>query len=221
MKPTRQSRGYWAIALLVTFALGLPAQSVPPVATLVVSGVDGEAKTITIDGKLYVDVEAISRLLGATWETREGRAILSLPGSSPGAESTEGALSRPLVVSGIELITTVREWRYRLIDATVHSYPFLEDLAASYQRRTDTQLAAAGANAATAGDRQVLEMLTSEVNLMRRFSAKYVERRRTSSGVFPEEIENDATGLQILACAKGLASLTVTHESQDVPSCHE
>ncbi len=204
---------------LITALLACPmfAQDAPRV-TLSVDGVPGEASTVTIQGKPYVDVDAIVQLLGATQDRHGNRVVIYLPDRAPSDLTTR--LSPPLIVAGVEFMTLIREWRRGIIDATVNSTPFLAEWAGAQQRDADSKLALVSGAANTDGDRSAIELLLNESRMMREFSEKYVEKRKQSVGVFQDEIDNDPLSQQILDCARGMASMAATHEFQDVPACH-
>ena len=204
--------------LMVALSLcPLLAQDAPRI-TLSIDRVDGEAGTVAVQGKLYVDIDAIVGLLGATQSRQENRVVVYLPDRSPAAPETK--LSRPLIEAGIELIAFIREWRQGVVHATLNSSPFLEEWAAPYVRDADSKLALATAAASTDGDRRVVELLANESRMIRAFSDNYLAKRKTSTGVFSDEIEDDPLSKQILDCARGLAVMAGTHRFQDVPACH-
>lgn len=207
---------------LITFLLPLclPAQESGQAWTLSVDGVPGEAATVTVKGKVYVDVDTVVHLLGASQQRTGNRVIVRLPKRGADDPDNEAKLSRPFIVAGIELMSTIREWRHLIITATAGSIPFLEERAGPYGRNADNKLALASGAAVTEADRSVLNLLTAETELMRKFSDKYVGLRKASLGVIPETVENDPLGLQILDCARGLSALAGSQRYEDVLACH-
>jgi hypothetical protein len=207
-----------SLCLIIALSLSpLLAQNAPRV-TLSIDRVAGEADTAIVRNKLYVDIDAIVGLLGATQERQGNRVVIYLPDRSPSDSDTK--LSRPLIVAGIELITIIREWRQGIINATVNSLPFMDQWAGAYPRNAESKLAFASAAASTDGDRNAVELLENESRMIHQFSDKYLEKRKELAGVFPDEIENDPLGKQILDCAQGMTMMVTTHQFQDVPACH-
>lgn len=200
--------------------LGLLAQEAGQGNTLSVVGVPGEARTVTVRGKVYVDVDTLVQLLGATQERAGSRVLVHLRNREAEDPDRNAKLSRPFIVASIELLGTIREWRHGIITATVRSYPFLEETAGPYLRNADNKLSLASAAASTDADRSMLDLLNKETDLMRQFSDKYVGLRKASLGVVPDAVENDTLGLQILECARGLGALAGAQRFQDVISCH-
>lgn len=198
----------------------LPAQESGQAGTLSVDGAPGEASTVTVKGKVYVDVDTVVQLLGATQQRTGNRVTLRLPKRGPDDPDSEAKLSRPFIVAGIELMSTIREWRHLIITATAGSYPFLEERATPYGRDADNKLALVSTAAVTEADRNVLNLLNMETELMRKFSDKYVGLRKASLGVIPEDVEKDPQGLQILDCVRGLAALAGSQRYEDVLACH-
>lgn len=175
---------------------------------------------MTVKGKVYVDVDTVVHLLGASQQRTGNRVIVRLPKRGADDPDNEAKLSRPFIVAGIELMSTIREWRHLIITATAGSIPFLEERAGPYGRNADNKLALASGAAVTEADRSVLNLLTAETELMRKFSDKYVGLRKASLGVIPETVENDPLGLQILDCARGLSALAGSQRYEDVLACH-
>jgi len=193
------------------------AQDAPRV-MLRIEGVPREAHTATVGGRIYVDVDGIVLLLGATGDLRGNRLTVYLPERGRG-NATPG-LSPALVEAGIEYMAVVREWRRGIINATVNSTPFLVQWVDTQQRDAETKLAFVSAAANTDDDRSAITLLMNEARMIREFSDKYVEKRKESTGVFPEEIENDPLSQHILDCARGLAAMAGTRRFQDVAACH-
>ncbi|MGJ5815409.1 hypothetical protein [Paludibaculum fermentans] len=212
---------YLKLAAITFFLpLCLPAQDAGRGSTLSVDGVPGEAATVTVKGKVYVDVDTLVQLLGASQQRAGSRVTVYLRNRGADDPDNQAKLSRPFIVAGIELMSTIREWRHMIITSTAGSVPFLEERAGPYGRNADSKLSLASTAAATDADRSVLDLLNKETDLMRKFNDKYVALRKSSLGVLPEAVENDPLGLQILECARGLAALAGSQRFQDVLACH-
>ena len=211
------------LSKLVAVAFSLPlcvsAQDAAQAGTLSVDGVPGMAKTVTVKDRVYVDVDAIAMLLGAAQQRSPNRIVLLLRSGGETDAEKNAKLSRPFVVAGIELVSTIREWRHAIATATVRSYPFLEEIDGPLRRNADSKMAMALGAASTDADRNTMALLTTELGLMTQFSNKYLGARKASLGVNPEDVENDPLGTQIMDCAKGLAGMVATQRFQDVSSC--
>ena len=79
-----------AVLMLVAF-LVLPgpawSQDTPQNLTLIVTGQPGEAPIVQMNGKSYVDVDALARLTNSSLSFKGNQVILTPPGSAPNAPS--------------------------------------------------------------------------------------------------------------------------------------
>lgn len=203
--------------LLPLIAQGQPA---PSSGTLFIDGFPGEARIVVVQGKRFVDLDAIVQVLRAT-QTTNGEAVTIYlnPSNSSGNQSSQ-TLSRDFLEAGIEVVSAIREWRQVVIQSVENNPGYLDQITGPHQRGTDTKLALAAAAVHTDGDRSALELLRNESRFIHQFSDRYVERAQKSSYVSPEEIEGDPLGKQILDCARGMASMATSHQFQDVSVCH-
>lgn len=207
-------------AALLLISVALCGQEPAPEGVLRIQGVPGEAQVISFQGKRYVEIEALVQLLGAMQQTEGRVTTLVLKPVDTAPRQDEQKLSRDFLTTGIELVSGIREWRQSLIHAVVNNTGFLDLISGPYERGMDARMAAASAAASTDADRDALALLQSETDLMRRFNAYYLDRWRKALSVFPEDIENDALGKQILECARGMAAMAASHQYQDVEACH-
>jgi len=98
--------------------------------------------------------------------------------------------------------------------------PFVVQWVDTQQRDAESKLALVFAAASTDDDRSAIALLLNESRVIREFSDKYLEKRKESTGVFPDEIENDPLSQHILDCAWGLAAMAGRQRFQDVAACH-
>ncbi len=207
----------WSMLLaLLAFGQNSFSQAARPAGTLVVDGSPGQADTMTVNGRLYVNVDALARLLGASTNQRGDQTILFLKDSQPSVEK----LSSSFVVAGIQLMSSIREWRHEVVYSVANVLPDLESVVGSARRDAETKLALASAAAITDGDRDALVLLNNASTMIHQFSDKYLELNRNLVAVSARDVEQNELGQQILACGKGLERLASTLQYQDVESCH-
>src|SRR5277367_3130199 len=110
-------------ALLAMQGLGL-SQAVQPNGALVVTGQPGQAPVLQMNGKSYVDIEALARLTNATLSFKGNQTTLTLPASAAsaptGTASTDQSatgFSKDFLKAAIEAGSTIREWRTALTSA--------------------------------------------------------------------------------------------------------
>jgi hypothetical protein len=206
------------------------AQTPPKDSTLRVAGRTGEAHLVQLNGKSYVEVEALARLTGGTLSFKDERTTLTLPRSEPSAAAAPQAqtpqpqartgLSRTFVQASIEEMSVIREWRIAIVSAVQNNIPVSEEWAAAQHRQAEKNQALASAAASTDDDRKALAMLSAELNSMQKLSDLYLALRTRSTAMSPDRFDNTPLEEQILNCARGFVSMTESHEFQDLPACH-
>ena len=79
-------------ALMVVALLVFPglvcSQDAPQNLTLIVTGQPGQIPIVQVNGKSYVDVNALARLTNSSLSVKGNQVILTPPGSDPGAPTT-------------------------------------------------------------------------------------------------------------------------------------
>jgi hypothetical protein len=210
-------------ALLLVPQFGL-SQDTKPSGKLTIGGYSGEISVLQLNGRSYVGIEALARLTGSSVRFRADGIVLTLPGSGNGPTDSNQPppprFSKDFLTAGIELMTSIREWRTAIINAIQNSFPVTEEWVTPYRRTCNSKLALASAAATTESDRSGIALLTNELGFVKMFSDKYVERRKQGIGTFSDDLDNDPLSQQILTCAQGMAALAASGQYQDVGSCH-
>jgi len=112
------------VALLILPGLAW-SQAAQQNSTLIVSGQPGQAPVLQINGRSYVDIEALARLTNGSLGFKGNQITLTLPGAAASAPSTATAPSQPaspgfskeFMRAGIEEMSVIREWRSALLNA--------------------------------------------------------------------------------------------------------
>ena len=235
MKP--QSHAVF-LPVITSFFLSLAvvsaqAPTAPAVTTLQVVGHPGTAPVIQHNGKNYVEIDSLSRLIGGTMLHQSNRIIMTLPTPRPAqASSTQGVtpppappsepkpgLSVDFIRSGIEAMTAIREWRAAIATSIQRGTPVTEDWVAGFRREADRQRLHALASATTDDDRRAAVYIQNVFNNMQQLSQFYIDRRRDLRYTRRDALDNDPLDQRILACSHGLASLVASGHFQDIPSC--
>jgi hypothetical protein len=214
-----------AIALLSGVALMVAAQQV---SSLIVSGQQGQAKVVQIQGANYVEVNGLARLTGGSISFSGNHLVLTLPGSGGDSQAAQaaaapsapaGGLSNDFLNAGIEAMSQVREWHAALKNAIEHSYPLGADWLGSFRAQARQALRLTEVAASTDGDKQALQLLTNEVNNMSKLSDKYLQLTANVSYIAPDSLSNDPLDQKLLSCAHSLASMASTRQFVDDGSC--
>jgi len=80
-------RGWLILRVLVIVPELARAQAVEQSRTLIVNGQSGQVKIMELDGRSYVDLEALARIANGTLGFSGSQITLTLPRSAPGTES--------------------------------------------------------------------------------------------------------------------------------------
>ena len=212
----------------IAISAGSLAQATPPPGsqhsgTLSVTGHPGTAPLVRMNGRSYIDLEALARLTEGSLAYKQDDVVLTLPSSTaeaPAAEAKEG-FSKPFVKAGIELMTEIREWRIAIVNAVKGNYPISEDWVSAQRRLADTNLRLASAAASTDDDRSGVPLLTAEFKNMQKLSDRILAKRRKATYVPPRSLDNDPLNQQILACAQSMAAMVANNAFVDDANCRE
>ena len=99
-----------------------------PSATLTVSGHPGQIPMVQINGRSYIDVEALARLAEGSITYRTGGVVLTLTQPKPAdvpapVVKPKPGFSQGFLTAEIEEMTVVREWRIALVNAVQTTIP--------------------------------------------------------------------------------------------------
>jgi hypothetical protein len=216
------------VAAMFTVLLMLPAENraqTPPKATLfTVAGHAGEAQILQINGKSYVEIEALARLTQGTLSFKANHTILTLHPADSNAETPaphgKAGFSRAFTQASIEEISVIREWRIAIVNAVQNNTPIAEDWVSAQHRLAEKNLALASAAASTDDDQSAFPLLSAEFNNMQKLSELYLAMRKQVTFISPDAFHSTPLEEQILSCARGLVSMTENHEFQDQAACH-
>ena len=212
----------FSISLLVFVRLYAAEQN----RTLVLSGHPGELAVTEMDGRYYIDVEALTRLANGSLSFRGNQIVLTLsaPVSTPAtnsaaSQSTSSGFSKEFLRAAIEQMSVVREWRSSLINSIRQGYPVTEEWAATFRGQAQQNLRLVSVAASTESDRNGLHLLTNEFNNIKKLSDRFVEANKTRTYVAPNALDNDPLDQKILSCAHSLAAMAASNQFVDDGSC--
>jgi hypothetical protein len=214
----------WMILLVFLIVPGFAlSQAEQQSHTLSVNGQSGRVKVQEIDGRLYVDMESLARIVNGTVSFSGNQITLTLPNFAATASSSPAAnsgFSKEFLRAGIEEMAVIREWRSALVNSVENGYPIQEDWLESYRGHASTSLGLASVAASTDSDRKAVKLLSDEFDNMKALSAKLLAERKTMHFVSPENLRDDPLNQNILTCARSLASMAVGGQFVDDVSCH-
>lgn len=229
-------------SVLVAMAFVLPAlvfsQNAPRTLTLVMNGQQSQLPVTQMNGKNYVELEALARAANAalTFQGNGVQLILGAVGgngggsnAAPQANTSQGSqpdpsmnsgFSKEFVRSGIEFMTSVREWRSVLTNGVTNGYPIASLGLGYYQGQAQTNLRLASTAIVTGGDSSVYALLNNEFANMKKLSDKYIAKAQNLSYIDPDSVKNDPLDQSVINCAHSLAAMASSGQFNDDGSCH-
>ena len=235
----------WIGPLLVALVTSaLTAQSRPRTLPVTVNGQTGQAQVVRINGKSYIEVEALARISNGSVGFQPNGLVLTLPGASqdvpspnaagyaatPAADpadaeasalaSTATSFSKDFLRAGIDEISSIRDWHVALRNAVQTNYPVSDDWISTYRRTIDSKVALASAAVTSSADRQALPLLEAQFANMQKLSSRFVGLHDSVTYTPTSALDDDPLDKQIVACAQGLTALLSSRQFQDVPACH-
>jgi hypothetical protein len=123
----------------------------------VVNGQTGQALIVRLQGKSYVELEALARLTHGSLSFNGNQTTLTLPGPTGNGPvkgvATNSEFSKDFLRAGIEEMAVIREWRIALTNAVQRGIPVTDDWIALYRSPAITDLRLVSVAAATDSDR--------------------------------------------------------------------
>ena len=217
----------WILPLVLCFVFAAEMPAFPqaqPSGTLVVTGQPGQTPIVQINGRSYVDITALARLINGSLSFKGNQLTLTLPGSGestpPPASQPASAFSKEFLRAGIEYMSVIREWRSALLDAVQNGYPVTDAFVAAYRGQASTSLRLASVAASTDSDHSAFQLLSNEFDNMQKLSNKVLAARKNMNYISADALKDDALNQQVLSCARSLAAMASSGQFQDDGSCH-
>src|SRR5580693_4312817 len=215
--------GWFALPIALALPVLISAQSAPHPQTLVVNGQAGKTTVVQVNGRSYVDVEALAQIANGTVAFKDNQITLTVPSSASGSGTTgqtsPPGFSKEFLSAAIESIAEIREWRVGIATAIENSISVTDSWVSAFQRQANDSLRQASVAAVTATDRAALQLLTNEYNNMRTWSDQLIAARKTLQYTSPDDMNSDPLFQQVLTCSHSLASMVASGQFQDDPSC--
>jgi len=196
--------------------------------TLFVSGQHGQVSVLQINGRSYVEIEALARLANGSLKFNGNEITLTLPASiasepvtvPPVSQPADPGFSKEFMKAGIEEMGVIREWRSALVNAVQNGYPLSDDVVAGFRGQALTNLRLTSVAASTDSDRSAYQLVSNVVDSMQKLSSKLLAARKNMNYVSPDALKDDPLNQQILMCTRALASMAASGQFQDDASCH-
>lgn len=190
----------------------------------VVNGQTGQAPVVRLQGKSYVELEALARLTHGSLSFNGNQATLTLPGPTGNAPAkgvaTNSEFSKDFLRAGIEEMAVIREWRIALTNAVQRGIPVTDDWIAFYRSPAITDLRLVSVAAATDSDRNAYQLISNEFDDMKKLSDRFVLAHTSLNYTSPDALKDDVLDQQILNCARSLTAMAASGQYVDDGSCH-
>jgi hypothetical protein len=216
--------GLILVMLLVVPAIALSQAAREP-QTLIVNGQPGQVSVVQMNGRSWVDVEALARVANGSLSFNGNQITLTLPGattasSDPSASpAANTGLSKGFLKAGIEAMSMVREWHSALANAIQNGFPIAADWLGNYRNQAATALRLASVAISTDSDQNAYPLLSNEFNNMKALSDQYVARRQSLDYIAPNALANDPLNKKIIDCGHALAAMAANGQFVDDGSC--
>src|SRR3982750_181527 len=212
-----------ALLLLLTSSILTPWQSASDGRTFSIAGQSDYAKILEVNGKSYVEVQDMARLTRGSISFSTNQVLLSLPAHPMSGAALPAAqgFSREFRETGIELMSSLREWRITIVSSIQNNSPVSEEWVSELQRRAQKDLALVGSARSTQDDRSGYSLLAAEFSNMRKLSDGFLSKRRQLQYVDPHSIDNDPLDRLIVTCGRGIASMAAENHYRDEAACIE
>lgn len=215
--------------LVLSLAAALSAQGTPSASgkTLVVNGKAVPAGVRQIDGRSYIDVETLAQATNGTVKMEPNRVVLTIPNASstapPGVPASNSQeLSKIFAVGAIGEVSEMREWRGAIGAMVTYGLAISGSWAQDYRNRVQTGLTQLASAASTDGDRNALQLLTSEFDNLAEWSNEIFTARQNLNGaktIDPNALSNDPQLAKITNCSHSLEGMLISGTFSDDGTC--
>jgi hypothetical protein len=227
----------WPLAALLLVVSGIAlAQDANQNRTLIVNGQSATVSVIQVNGRSYVDLEALSRALNGSLSFSGNQIALSVSGSPANSNTTSAnaasapapaaapaskpGFSQAFLTAGIEQMSTVREWHTALAAAIQNGTPVAANWLLPYRNQAATNLRLASVAIQTNSDRKAFQLLSNEFQNMAKLADNYIAARANMSYISPDALQNDDLNQRIVACGHSLGSMAASGQFVDDGSCN-
>jgi hypothetical protein len=214
----------WVVVAAAMIATSI-VSSQERIQTVVVDGYSGSVPVKQMNGKNYVEVEAVARVVNGSLSFKGNQIVLKLSsaGKSDVAASPSptvpAGLSKEFLRAGNEAMSVIRDWHSTLVSSFENQSGITQDELAGYQSEAMTSLQAEQAAVTTDADQKVAQLLANQYQQMKDLSDKYQAKRVNMSYIEPGALKNDSLDQNIAACGKLLREIMASGQFAEEPIC--
>jgi len=197
--------------------------------SLVVNGKIAGAGVRQINGRLYVDLEALAQATNAVFTVEPRRVVLTIPPADAAAVASDDSaqnsqkLSRDFSSAAISALAAMREWRVAVRAMILYGLAVSETWVQAYHQQSMDALQQAAVVASTDADKNALQVLRNETDMMTSWANQVEADRQQLNGakvVDPNALKDDPTLAKIQKCSQFLNSMVLSGSFNDDPACH-
>ncbi len=204
----------------LTLIVPLIARSQAKIQKLAVSGYEGSVPVMQIEGRNYVEIESLVQLVSGSLSFSGNQITLTLPASSGNeAAVTKAGLSADFLRTGIEEISTIREWHSALALAIENQFPVTNIVLGPYETQATKNLRLAQVAAATEMDQRAAQMIANEYQKMKQLSDNYLAQRGAANYINANALTNDPLDQSVIACGRSLGAMVAGGQFIDDANC--
>ena len=220
-------KGKWLLlaGLLLAWGPGF-SQTDQQSGSFILSGHSGQAPLVQLNGRPYVAVDALARLMSGSLSYQGSQITLTLPTAASTASTTPLAsqpaasgFSKDFLNATIETLSDIREWRSALLNSVQNGFPVTEAWMDDYRAQAAKNLHLTHIATTTNSDRNAFQSLSKEFDHMQELDNKILTARKKLDYITPDSVKNDPLDQKILNCAHSLAAMAASGEFQDNGSC--
>lgn len=215
------------IWLMLTAFLLLPglasSQAKQENPTLAISGRPGVAKVVEINGRSFVEIDALARLVNGSLRFNGDQIVLTIPASVAGASAAQPkppAFSKDFLKASVEAMAAIREWQSGLATDVQHGYPLPDDWMSNSRMQASKNVSLASVAASTDNDRSAMRLLSAEFNDMEQLSDSILAASKAREYIPTDRMKKDPLNDRILSCAHSLASIIASEKFVDDGTCY-
>jgi hypothetical protein len=195
-----------------------------PTKTLIVNGNTVDAGVVQIEGRSYVDIEGLAKGIGGSVTFEGNQVSLTIPTPSPSpAPQTQEGMSKEFQKIAVFTLAEMREWKGAIGSVVSSGLPVAGTWSQDYHDRIEADLMQAALAASTDPDRQALQLLQHEFELLTDWANMVLGERQALNAartIDPNSLQNDQSLAKISKCGQFLSSMIVSGTFSDDSSCH-
>jgi len=208
---------WWIVGLAMI--VPVLAMSQGKIQKLAVSGHAGSVPVTQVNGKNYVEVEALAQLVSGSLSFHGNQMTLTLDGNGAPPKEKEVGLSKDFLRAGIEEMSTIREWHGALTTAIENQVPVIQDVMGPYETSATRNLRLAQVAATTDADHKAAQLITNEFQKMKQLSDSYLAKRAAVTYINADALAADVLNQSLIACGKSLGAMAASGQFVDDGTC--